>query len=314
MYMVARQGPRRCGRPQDQEYVFSETAARYWSTIDDLCRAIDQGDSSIGLPPYNGGRFDRERTPLLTKVRISNAVMANVIDALSFERTPEGRRYINYRDLSVQQSVPFKSACLEHEVIREGADRRLPQYLRSQRSGSDYTPDDLVNFFIIRETIAPLVDERLAAFRAKSEEQAASDKPLNTRLGLLTRVDPAERLLELKICDPAMGSGYFLVSLVDYLADQVITAMAEAEATVSWGDYISPLANRIEAIRNTILANAEQRGWTVDEDQLDDRHIIRRMILKRCVYGVDKNLMAVELAKVALWLHTFTVGAPLELP
>ena len=109
-----------------------------------------------------------------------------------------------------------------------------------------------------------------------------------------------------------MGSGHFLVSLVDYLADQVITAMAEAEATISWGDYISPLANRIEAIRNTILANAEQRGWTVDEAQLDDRHIIRRMILKRCVYGVDKNLMAVELAKVALWLHTFTVGAPLS--
>lgn len=74
-----------------------------------------------------------------------------------------------------------------------------------------------------------------------------------------------------------MGSGHF-VTLVDYLADQVITAMAEAEATITWGHYVSPLANRIEAIRNTILGNAEQRGWTVDEDQLDDRHIIRRMI------------------------------------
>jgi hypothetical protein len=50
----------------------------------------------------------------------------------------------------------------------------------------------------------------------------------------------------------------------------------------------------------------------IDEDQLDDRHIIRRMVLKRCIYGVDKNPMAVELAKVALWLHTFTVGAPLS--
>ena len=109
-----------------------------------------------------------------------------------------------------------------------------------------------------------------------------------------------------------MGSGHFLVSLVDYLADQVITAMAEAEAIVSWGDYISPLGDRIEAIRNTILGNAEERGWTVDPAQLDDRHIIRRMVLKRCVYGVDKNLMAVELAKVSLWLHTFTVGAPLS--
>jgi hypothetical protein len=292
--------------------VFSETAARYWSTIDDLCRAIDKGDGSIGLPPYNGGLFDRERTPLLTKVRLSDAVMANVIDALSFEHSPEGRRYINYRNLSVQQLGSIYERLLEHEVIRESGDIVIrPNIFARKGSGSYYTPDDLVTL-IIRETIAPLIDERFTAFHTKAEEQAASDKPLNTRLGALKRSDPAEQLLELKICDPAMGSGHFLVALVDYLADQVITAMAEAEATVTWGQYVSPLANRIEAIRNTILGNAEQRGWTVDEDQLDDRHIIRRMILKRCIYGVDKNLMAVELAKVALWLHTFTVGAPLS--
>src|SRR4029077_11951741 len=53
-------------------------------------------------------------------------------------------------------------------------------------------------------------------------------------------------------------------------------------------------------------------GWTIDPEQLDDRHIVRRMVLKRRIYGVDKNLMAVELAKVSLWLHTFTVGAPLS--
>lgn len=129
---------------------------------------------------------------------------------------------------------------------------------------------------------------------------------------MLTRFDPAMRLLELKVCDPAMGSGHFPVSLVDKLADHIIEAMAEAEVSVEWGDYVSPLAEKIEAIRNTILGNAEERGWTVNEDQLDDRHIIRRMVLKRCVYGVDKNPMAVELAKVSLWLHTFTVGAPLS--
>lgn len=292
--------------------VFSETAARYWSTIDDLCRAIDKGDGSIGLPPYNGGLFDRERTPLLTKVRLSDAVMANVIDALSFERSPEGRRYINYRNLSVQQLGSIYERLLEHEVIRESGDIVIrPNIFARKGSGSYYTPDDLVTL-IIRETIAPLIEERFTAFHTKAKEQEESDKPLNTRLGALKRSDPAEQLLELKICDPAMGSGHFLVALVDYLADQVITAMAEAEATVTWGHYVSPLANRIEAIRHTILGNAEQRGWTVDEDQLDDRHIIRRMILKRCIYGVDKNLMAVELAKVALWLHTFTVGAPLS--
>ncbi len=86
--------------------------------------------------------------------------------------------------------------------------------------------------------------------------------------------------------------------------------MAEAEASVD--NYISPLTERIDVIRNKIMANAEKRGWTIDAEQLDDRHIVRRMVLKRCVYGIDKNPMAVELAKVALWLHTFTVGAPLS--
>ncbi len=77
-------------------------------------------------------------------------------------------------------------------------------------------------------------------------------------------------------------------------------------------DYVSPLEGRIGAIRATILSNAKAGGWTVDEDRLDDRHIVRRMVLKRCVFGVDRNPMAVELAKVSPWLHTFTVGAPLS--
>ena len=126
----------------------------------------------------------------------------------------------------------------------------------------------------------------------------------------LARLDPAEKILELRVCDPAMGSGHFLVNLVDWLADRTIEAMAEAEA-LSEG-YASPLAGRIEAIRETILANAEAEGWAIDAARLDDRHIVRRMVLKRCIYGVDKNPMAVELAKVSLWLHTFTVGAPLS--
>jgi hypothetical protein len=298
------------GKRKDRNYGFSTTAARYWTVIDDLCRAIDDGDASIGLPPYNGGLFNRGRTPLLASIRLGDAVMANVIDALSFEQTPEGRKYINYRDLSVQQLGSIYERLLEHEISREdGAIVVRPNVFARKGSGSYYTPDDLV-MLILKETIEPLAAAPMKAFQAKREELEGSSLPEDRRLGTLKRLDPAEKLLDLKICDPAMGSGHFLVSLVDYLADQVIAAMAEAEATVV--DYVSPLSDRIDAIRNTILGNAEERGWTIDPAQLDDRHIIRRMVLKRCVYGVDKNAMAVELAKVSLWLHTFTVGAPLS--
>lgn len=300
------------GQRKDANDIFSETAARYWSVLDDLCRAIDQGDASIGLPPYNGGLFSRSATPLLANIRLGDAVMANVIDALSFEQTPDGRKYINYRNLSVQQLGSIYERLLEHEIIQEnGRVAVRPNIFARKGSGSYYTPDDLVGL-IIRETIDPLVSVRMNAFSVKVEELQGSAQSEDRRLGALKRIDPAEKLLELKICDPAMGSGHFLVSLVDYLSDQVITAMAEAEAAVSQGDYVSPLSDRIDVIRNTILHNAEERGWTIDPEQLDDRHIIRRMVLKRCIYGVDKNSMAVELAKVALWLHTFTVGAPLS--
>ena len=300
------------GRRKDRNDTFSDTAARYWSVVEDLCRAIDVGDKSIGLPPYNGGLFDAKKTPLLAKIRLGDSVMAVVIDALSFEHTPEGRKYINYRDLSVQQLGSIYERLLEHEVTREGGNVIIrPNVFARKGSGSYYTPDDLVGL-IIRETINPLVETRMAAFSAKLAELETTQPDKDLRVMTLAAYDPAEQLLNLKICDPAMGSGHFLVSLVDYMADQVITAMAEAAAQVIFGDYISPLIARIAAIRTTILRNAGERGWTVAPEQLDDRHIVRRMVLKRCIYGVDKNIMAVELAKVALWLHTFTVGAPLS--
>ena len=298
------------GRRKDREDVFSTSAARYWSAFDDLCRAIAHGDASIGLPAYNGGLFDQARTPLLGQIRLDDAVMATVIDALSFEQTPDGRRYINYRDLGVQQLGSIYERLLEHDLVRERDEITIRlNRLARKGSGSYYTSDDLVAL-IIKETIEPLVRSRIDAFMARHAALATSPLSEGRRMDRLKPLDPAERLLDLKVCDPAMGSGHFLVNLVDYLADRVITAMAEAEAAVD--GYVSPLIARIDNIRTTIMAKAEARGWTIDEDQLDDRHIVRRMVLKRCVYGVDKNPMAVELAKVALWLHTFTVGAPLS--
>lgn len=64
--------------------------------------------------------------------------------------------------------------------------------------------------------------------------------------------------------------------------------------------------------RLLFILYAEEKSWAFDAAQLDDRHIVRRMVPKRCIYGVDKNPMAVELAKVSLWLYTFTVRVPLS--
>jgi hypothetical protein len=299
------------GRRLDEGDVFSASAARIWAQVADLSRMIDKGDPSVGLPPYNGGLFAADDTRLLERVRIPDSVMATTLDLLSFERTGGRRRYINYRDLSVQQLGSIYERLLEHELTRDGETLVVrPNAFARKNSGSYYTPDELVRL-IIEQTLEPLIEDRRQAFGRALASLRPSDSEDTRRRGLRA-ADPAEAILSLRVLDPAMGSGHFLVGLVDTLTDHVLDAMAEAAVAGAALEYRSPLADRIVEIRDTILANAAAARWAIDEAQLDDRHIVRRMILKRCVYGVDKNPMAVELAKVSLWLHTFTVGAPLS--
>jgi hypothetical protein len=197
-------------------------------------------------------------------------------------------------------------------VVAEGAGvtTRLNAFAR-KNSGSYYTPEELVRL-IIRRAIGPLLDERRAAFRDASERLKSDHRPKEQRLTDLRRHDPAEAFLALRVLDPAMGSGHFLVSLVDWLTDETLAAQQEAAALVPWGDYASPLSTKIEAIRGHIRAQAQANGWEVRDEHLDDRHLVRRIVLKRVIYGADMNPMAVELAKLSLWLHSFTVGAPLS--
>ena len=90
-------------RRMGQGDAFSGVAANYYGHLATLFRQIDKGDPSIGLPPYNGGLFSAESAPILENVHLPDSVVAPVIYDLSHTRTPEGRRFVNYRDMSVQQ-------------------------------------------------------------------------------------------------------------------------------------------------------------------------------------------------------------------
>ena len=305
------------GRRLDKSDPLSSKAANYWNHLRTLFRAIAEGDESLGLPPYNGGLFDQGGSPILARVEIADAQFAPIIDRLSRLQMEDGAKWINYRDLTVQQLGSIYERLLEFEPVVEsdGGIAVRPNVFARKGSGSYYTPDDMVRL-IIERTVGPLVDERREIFRDRAETLRSNRRPKHERLNDLRSVDAAESILDLKVCDPAMGSGHFLVSLVDFLADSVLETIEEQREIVDWADedesYRSPLLGKIEKIRRRILDHAEKGQWVLAEKQLDDRHLIRRMILKRVIYGVDKNPMAVELAKVALWLHTFTVGAPLS--
>lgn len=303
------------GKRKDAGDTFSSVARTIWNRFADLAEMIDKGDPSVGLPPYNGGLFNAEQTPLLKAIRLGDDIMAEALDILSWEEREGRRRYINYRDLSVQQLGSIYERLLEFELVRDkaGAVDIRPNIFARKNSGSYYTPDDLV-LLILDETLAPLIDDAHAAFRAALKALKRDDSE-DYKFAQLQKADPAKAITRLRVCDPAMGSGHFLVSLVDRLTNHALAAIAEAAALahdVAGIEYESPVSEEIRKVRGTIRHNAQDQGWTVSEEQLDDPQLVKRMVLKRCVYGADKNPMAVELAKVALWLHTFTVGAPLS--
>jgi hypothetical protein len=314
---------------------FSSTMPKIWLDLRGVFGLIDEGDDDIGMPAYNGGLFNWARSPLLNRSKVPDKVMAPIIDALSRRTEDLLHGWINYRDLAVAHLGGIYERLLEYSLVHQvqavdgykdkpEIDRivAVPASFARKVSGSYYTHDDLVRL-VLRESVGQLAQARVAAFEAHLKKQARKQSFNAGDWDALDARDPAQAILELKVCDPAMGSGHFLVALVDDLADRVLEAIALASLQVAqqpWAAHLSeagrpwqsPVLQRIAHIRQTIKATARTHGWAVTDAQLDDRHIVRRMILKKTIFGVDKNPMAVELAKTALWLHTFTVGAPLS--
>ena len=294
----------------------STHATSYYDHLMTLFRLIDKGDASIGLPPYNGGLFASETAALLERMRLADATIAPIIDDLSHSQAPDHeRRFVNYRDMSVQQLGSIYERLLEREPVRDGNGTIVirPNPYARKDSGSFFTPQELVDL-IVERTLKPLAEERLQAFKAKAAELKRDRRPKPERRADLLKLDPAEAVLNLKVLDPAMGSGHFLVTAVDFLSDYVAHVIDYTPTVPEWldGEYVSPLVQRVETIRRDIVQRAREANWVIDETLLTDQAIIRRMVLKRCIYGVDKNPLTVELAKVSLWLHSFTVGAPLS--
>ena len=306
--------------------IFSDKSTVFYGHLASLFTQIDQGDQSIGLPPYNGGLFSTDAAPLLQTVKLADSVIAPVVYGLSHTngapsivpgtgRIEAKPRFVNYRDMSVQQLGSIYERLMEREPVREddGTITVRPNPYARKDSGSFYTPQELVDL-IIDQTLKPLAEERLRAFEATAKELKSDRRPKAQRRKDLEKIDPAEAVLEMKVLDPAMGSGHFLVSAVDFLTDYISDLLEYTAEVPDWlnGGYESPLVARIASIRDDIVKRAKESHWIMDESQLTDQAIIRRMVLKRCIYGVDKNPLTVELAKVSLWLHSFTVGAPLS--
>ena len=167
---------------------FATRSTRYWRHLKELTGIIDQGEHGLGLPAYNGGLFAQGHA-ILDEIELSDAELAPIIHDLS--HTPDGT-YVSYRNLEVQQLGSIYERLLEQVPWRDEdgeADVRPSPYARKD-SGSYYTPQELVDL-IVEQTLRPLIDERIAAFRANPTVDN----------------DPAQAVLRLRVLDPADGLG-----------------------------------------------------------------------------------------------------------
>ncbi|SEO92755.1 N-6 DNA Methylase [Halorientalis persicus] len=282
------------------EEEFSTYSTGMWSRLEDLFRLIDEGEDALGIPPYNGGLFDHDDHDFLTEHEVSDRYLAEVIYRLSTTKNDEERYVLaDYADLDTRHLGSVYEGLLEHqfriapeqyaavaadggqvwkpatevsvaeavETVPEGGLYVVNDEGERKATGAYYTPDYVVTY-IVEETVGPLVEE----IREDLIDQGFEP-------GTQEYIAPFfRRVTDLRILDPAMGSGHFLTKATGYLSEQVMAEVREAES---------------------------EFGVAFDEQH------IRREIAKECIYGVDLNGMAVELAKLSMWLETLAADRPL---
>jgi hypothetical protein len=239
-------------------------AAGSWDALRAIARLAHAGchAGDLRVTPFNGRLFAPGRTPLADRPNLDDRAARNAILALSTRPSIDraGLERIAYRDLGVEQLGAVYETLLDYRPVVHRPQRPRGPLRVELRAGSGvrkstgtfYTPQAIAEC-VVRRTLGPLVRD----------------------------AEP-ERILELKVLDPAMGSGAFLVAACRYLASAYETALVQAG-----------------------------RCHPCDLDERE-RISIRRIVAERCLYGVDLNPMAVQLARLSLWLTTLAADRPLS--
>lgn len=216
----------------------------------------DDGCPELALPALGSFLFSPEAMPDIEDCVLANRDLLEAVRALAFITDKGVRRQVDYKNLDSREIGSIYESLLE---LHPDLDISAPAFSLStvvgnerKTSGSYYTPSSLINS-LLDSALEPVLDE-------------ACGKP-----------DPEAALLALKICDPACGSGHFLVDSGHRLAKRLAGART--------GD-VEPSP---EAVRNAL-----------------------RDVVGRCLYGVDVNPMSVELCKFMLWMEALDPGKPLS--
>jgi Uncharacterized conserved protein len=265
----------------------------------------------LNVTRYNGGLFNPTLHPNIESWRIGENSLANVLRQVIFAQPPARERTrqqvirtdetIDYGTLEVRQLGDIYEGLLggRLRLAEDGHLELINERGANQREGIFYTPDWVVRY-LIQETLGLLIDDiaqsktvqRALIARSKERQQDNSF---------------AFAVLALNVLDPAMGSGHFLVRAVEYLAQAIVnhpTTRRMTEKIVSNG----PSRRTREEIVN---AGHVPVPVGVSQEQAEIAYW-RRRVVEACIYGVDRNPLAVELSKLSLWLTCIAIDEPLN--
>ena len=287
----------------------------YWSQVTQIWKAVSRGNPEWDVPSYNGTLFASDAAVSELGARIAGLSLpdrefAVALSALLLDRTAEGTEGpVDFRSLGIREFGTIYEGLLESELslaeteltVDPRTEAYLPAgpgdtvevyagevYLHNQSgarksSGSYYTRAFAVEHLLDR-VLEPALGEHLERLAGMSDREAG------------------RRFFEFRVADIAMGSGHFLVGAVD----RIERRLANYLATRPLPDVREELAR----LRRTAAGNLGEE-WS--GDPIEDTQLLRRQMARRCVFGVDMNPMAVELARLSLWIHTFVPGLPLSL-
>lgn len=197
----------------------------------------------------------------------------------------------NHQDGLYQRVLPFAGLLGEDDygnlLIIQSGSVYVSRGTTRRATGTHYTPRSLTEP-IVQHTLEPII--YIGPAEGLPEEQWT--------------LRPSAELLNLKICDIAMGSGSFLVQVIRYLSERLIE---------SWQKLV-PLVDPGQEVQRLVTPEGKILGSpTGDElpNDLDARYLLaRRLIADRCIYGVDRNPLAVEMSKLSIWLITLDKNRP----
>lgn len=286
----------------------------YWNSVQQLWKAVDQGNSNWRVPAYNGGLFagtegDRPAGAALAKLTLRDAEFAPALAALLLDETPEGGRGpIDFRSLGVREFGTIYEGLLESELSVADAD------LAVDPKSSAYRPARAKDTIVVPAGKVYLHNASGArkstgayytkAFAVEHLLEQALEPALADHLARLDVLDEraaADRFFEFRVADIAMGSGHFLVAVVDHVERALSNYLARRP--------LPGVRDELERLRRSAM---EQLGDDWTGEPLEDARLLRRQIARRCIYGVDLNPLAVELSRLSLWIHTFVPGLPLS--